>query len=101
MSNAATYTPGSWQMDCESDSAICINADLGRTWKHIAVVKANGDGSAIVSREEMEANARLIAAAPDLLAACERCIMALAANGAPNCEAAKEARAAIVKATIR
>ncbi len=27
----------------------------------------------------------------------ERCIMALAANGAPNCEAAKESRAALAK----
>ena len=42
---------------------------------------------------------RLAAAAPALLAAARRCVAALAANGAPNCEAAKEARAAITKAT--
>ncbi len=48
---------------------------------------------------ESEANARLIAAAPELLKAGERCLMALAANGAPNCEAAKEMRDAIAKAT--
>lgn len=34
----------------------------------------------------------------DLLAAADRAIAALAANGAPNCEAAKELRAAIAKA---
>ena len=43
--------------------------------------------------------ANLFAAAPDMLAALHRCIAALAANDAPNCEAAKDARAAIAKAT--
>ena len=43
-----------------------INADLGRSWKHVAIAGANGDGSATVSEEEAEANARLIAAAPEL-----------------------------------
>ncbi len=33
-----------------------------------------------------------------LLAACERGLSALAANGAPNCEAAKEMRQAIAQA---
>jgi hypothetical protein len=33
-----------------------------------------------------------------LLVAAKRAVMALAANGAPNCEAAKELRAAIAKA---
>jgi hypothetical protein len=37
-------------------------------------------------------------AGSDLLAAARRAAMALAANGAPNCEAAKECRAAIAKA---
>jgi len=43
-------------------------------------------------------DASLPAAAPDLLAAARRGIAALAANGAPNCEAAKELRAAIARA---
>ena len=47
---------------------------------------------------EREANRSLIAACPALLAAARRCVAALAANGAPNCEAAKEARAAIAQA---
>lgn len=46
----------------------------------------------------MLANARLIAAAPELLGAALRGVAALEANGAPNCEAAKELRAAIAKA---
>lgn len=49
------------------------------------------------SGAERRANARLIAAAPELLAAAHRCIAALEANGAPNCEAVKELRAAISK----
>ncbi len=43
-------------------------------------------------------DARMIAACPEMVAALHRCIAALAANGAPNCEAAKEARAALAKA---
>ena len=53
----------------------------------------------VVGSGHEAANANLLAAAPRLLAACERCLAALAANDAPNCEAAKEARAAIAKAT--
>lgn len=49
---------------------------------------------------EAEANARLIAASPDMARSLQRCLAALAANGAPNCEAAKEAKAALEKAGI-
>lgn len=67
-----------------------------------APIEFNGGCLAWVASDEgdheAEPNARLIAAAPELLEACERCIAALQANGAPNCEAAKEARAAIAKA---
>lgn len=45
-----------------------------------------------------EATARLCAAAGGLLEAGQRCLMALDANGAPNCEAAKEMRAQIAAA---
>jgi hypothetical protein len=41
----------------------------------------------------------LLAAAPMMAKALERCISALAANGAPNCEAVKEARAALAQST--
>ena len=44
------------------------------------------------------ADAHLIAAAPEMLVALNRCIAALAANGAPNCEAVKEAKKVIAKA---
>ena len=55
--------------------------------------------SLMIGEQEHFANAALISAAPDMLAALHRCIAALAANDAPNCEAAKEARAAIALAT--
>lgn len=51
--------------------------------------------------EQTEANANLIAAAPELLAAAKRAVAALVANGAPNCEAAKECKAAIATAEGR
>ena len=35
---------------------------------------------------------------PQLVEALQRCIAALAANGAPNCEAVKEAKAALTAA---
>jgi hypothetical protein len=51
-------------------------------------------------RAELEA-AALELAAPALLAAARRGVAALEANGAPNCEAAKELRAAIAAAEVR
>lgn len=47
------------------------------------------------------ANAKLIAAAPEMLEALKRAVSALEANGAPNCEAVKESKAAIAKAESR
>jgi hypothetical protein len=60
------------------------------------IAKVYGDSS----KHAME-RARQMAAAPDLLGAARRALSALAANGAPNCEAAKELRSAIAKAEGR
>ena len=61
------HTPGEWVVDADGD--VCTD-DLERLvaavdWRHVSL----RDG-------EAEANARLIAAAPDLLAACERFLAA-------------------------
>jgi hypothetical protein len=45
-------------------------------WGAVARCHANQDGSRHISPSECEANARLIAAAPDLLAACNVAIAA-------------------------
>ena len=76
------HTPGPWHVVNDSPPAI-----------------RDSNGNNVAPEVCHAPDARLIAAAPDLLAAGERCLMALAANGAPNCEAAKEMRAAIAKAT--
>lgn len=52
----------------------------------------------LLTEAEAQQIVRAVNCHEDLLAACERAISALAANGAPNCEAAKECRAAIAKA---
>jgi hypothetical protein len=52
------------------------------------------------SEEEAEANARLIAAAPDLLEALEQAVTSMQDSGYPNSHVAvRAARAAIAKAT--
>ncbi len=48
-----------WEIDSE-----------GHAWASIADVCANDLGNAVVTPEQAEANARLIAAAPELLEAC-------------------------------
>lgn len=70
-----------------------------------AVVMAPGRNTenplARIYSDSPEADCALFASSPDLLAAAHRAIAALAANGAPNCEAVKELRAAILKAEGR
>lgn len=48
--------------------------------------------------EEAKRLASLFAAAPEMLESLKRGLAALRANGAPNCEAAKEMMAAVAKA---
>lgn len=81
------HTPGPWTVGKPTCPGVDGQRGIWAGKRGIADVYGHGH------------DARLIAAAPELLAAGERCLMALAANGAPNCEAAKEMRAAIAKAT--
>ena len=91
--NEAKHTPGPWHV--ADDDPYAIRSD---DWGGIGFVHNEpAENKEIMAMKE--ADACLIAAAPDLLEACRRSIMALAANDAPNCEAAKECKAAIAKAT--
>ena len=70
----ATFTPGPWQLSCIDG----VEDSL--------MVGGGDDGSDIVTdiRDRDEANARLIAAAPDLLAQCkefEKCLTHLINSG--------------------
>ncbi len=51
-----------------------VRADDGSKWSQVAEVRPNHEGSRAVSLAEAEANARLIAAAPSLLAEAEEMI---------------------------
>lgn len=66
------HTPGPWdsQRGDPYDTTFEVNS-LGDPWAAIANVNANTTGSLPVDEETAEANALLIAAAPELLAACQ------------------------------
>ena len=81
-----THTPGPWGIGLETDN------------ERAQVIAADGSHICYVECDPVMHNAALIAAAPDLLAAATRAVMALEAIGAPNCEAAKECRAALARA---
>lgn len=72
----------------DQSSPSVINGGPKRGWY---IQWPNGFESAMPDEE----TARRCAASAQLFRCCERSIMALAANGAPNCEAVKECRAAI------
>lgn len=94
-SRQTAHTPGPWEihdnigrkseLGIVADAAPCIIAVMGnaKAWP-----------------AEARANARLIAAAPDLLAACQRIVDCEDKQPGANCEACvKLARAAIARAT--
>jgi hypothetical protein len=69
---AASFTPGPWKCGPFQNRESEISASL---WKSFAVVFGNSDPDL---NNQGKANARLIAAAPDLLAACQTAKKALA-----------------------
>ena len=92
----AQHTPGPWHINTMETVQATIHAHRG----HVATVSRGSMNE--VSADEIEANARLIAAAPDLLAALEQCLPILdahrrAALGEGDLTA-RTARAAIAKA---
>ncbi len=62
-----SHTPGPWGYDAGSMEVFADNDQHGSGW--IALVKGNDSDSRPLPADMQEANAHLIAAAPDLLAA--------------------------------
>jgi hypothetical protein len=95
---SAKHTPGPWSVKsdpCHFDtlSSVTGGSDNGKGWTTL-MVEIGG----LAKVDEQEANARLIAAAPELLEMLERCEMWLSA--APDGRAMQLAcQAVIVKAT--
>jgi hypothetical protein len=63
--NAANHTPGPWSCDYGDFSVFCS------TGAEVAgITRGNHDDGTAIPDREMEMNMRLVAAAPELLAAC-------------------------------
>lgn len=102
----AKRTTGPWAVDLNAaehgQHAVNEATPGGGRWKAIATVHLGrlGGGSAPVQPDEAEANARLIAAAPELLAACLAMVASnMGQPGAVRVPALDAMRDAIGKAT--
>lgn len=82
------HTPGPWRL--RADMAVMAYCDETET--HEPIARAYGDGSI----ENLHANSRLIASAPDLLAACKALLNCIQPDR--DWDEAKKARVAIRKA---
>ena len=103
LERGAVHTPGPWTTDPECGNETVLGsdgimvADCSITVLHVTYRTYAID----------RANARLVAAAPDLLAACESALKRLAEPcgwdcdkaAAPNCSTCNQLRAAIAKTT--
>lgn len=94
------HTPGPWEVDRDyPGDVICEQGDVAATWCKEDVGKTLRIGeSAFSTREEAEANARIIAAAPELLEALKSALKTAEFERHPYRPWHGEARAAIVKA---
>jgi hypothetical protein len=81
-----TFTPGPWTAKDEkghcADTDWRVHSDEEDSWSAAPVVDVDGEAICLVvqadpSDEPMDSNARLIAAAPDLLAALRECVAKL------------------------
>lgn len=96
----AKHTPGPWRTKREGFSTIYVEAPIGGGWvQEIAACGPTNDGSA-----QQEANARLIAAAPELMEALQGLVAVLdrqlhSPHAAERASPLGRARAAIAKAT--
>ncbi len=108
MTDRGTPTPGPWEVDTTSGARVLATDGKGsfpicdiRGWGHLT---GKGHGALGLSEAEaiaiQDANARLIAAAPDMLEAIEQALDDMGAESHSVCEQAKQMlRAALVKAT--
>lgn len=102
--NTDKITPGPWLLSVIlnplSDSAPAIGFCIEHTdGKLCSIVAECRDFMLLDERGTVEGNARLIAAAPDLLEAAELCIALCKEIGATETNAYAQARAALAKAT--
>lgn len=87
---ANTHTPGPWTVDFDAEGA----EDCFSVWYDV-----DGTGAEIAGRIGEEANAHLIAAAPEMLAALEDIVRYVSpGDDIPFAAMLEEARAAIAKA---
>ena len=93
----AKHTPGPWQVNRKGQTHV----EAARDGQGINIIANCDDPDDIRTRDEDRANAKLIAAAPELLAACEAAVFG--ANHIDCVRAMQEVlpqiRAAIAKAT--
>ncbi len=92
---AIAHTPGSWRLNADNSTEVMTVTGLN-------VARAHCGGIYHIKLAQAEANARLIAAAPDLLAACEAVLPWLGGLANENPSVAPEYTqlfAAIAKAT--
>ncbi len=104
-----SHTPGPWRHRAAGNLGNCIEADSGRRqfdgddgFRTVAMFQAcEPTGLASKEAQNAAANARLIAAAPELLAALDVMLSAFDGNaeGMERALAKQQARAAIAKAT--
>lgn len=99
----AAHTPGPWMLTGEIDRI--HSGEVICPGKHESPVAVCCDFNRYEREEEREANARLIAAAPDLLAACKAFADAMRRNEFPDMmllvEALQLASVAIARAEAR
>ena len=98
------HTPGPWKMAILTDhdgppqcDEIQVQGLIGDVWERIAECDWHDISKRAPRREQAEANAILMAAAPDLLEALMRIVESV--TGVDQVSAVNEARAAISKAT--
>lgn len=92
----AKHTPGPWIIEDITDDGQSVISAASKNWIDFARVWVVTDES---TDKEGEANARLIAAAPELLEALKDVMSAVELGWIPDGESMFNARAAIAKAT--
>jgi hypothetical protein len=95
-----SHTPGPWGLD--DDTMEIFSNTTGHSTGWIAKVLGNDDNGRPLKSDEMTANACLIAAAPELLAALKALVDAqVCRDGGKDCAICEDAYAAIAKAEGR